>query len=216
MVVRHEIRIEVAMTESRCGLTAADLAAIRERDSGAVALFYRAHADTLYRFLLASTGDVQLAEDLTGSVFAAALEALPTFHGPVEDFRGWLFGIARRDLTDFRPRHGGPPVPSMAGQIRGRSSTGGDQDAEGAAPARLHSEDVLAACRQLPAEQREVVLLRMVGLGATEIARVLGTTPRVVKALQRRGLARLARRLGLLPERKGVFSDLAGFRWARR
>jgi RNA polymerase sigma-70 factor (ECF subfamily) len=57
---------------------------------------------------------------------------------------------------------------------------------------------VMAALRELPADQREVLLLRMAaGLTATEVAAVLGKTTGAVKALQQRGRARLARELEL-------------------
>ena len=58
--------------------------------------------------------------------------------------------------------------------------------------------DVMAALRQLSEDQREVLLLRMAaGLTAPEVAAIVGKTTGAVKALQHRGLASLARVLGL-------------------
>ena len=63
---------------------------------------------------------------------------------------------------------------------------------------RLEEADVMAALQQLSPDQREVLLLSMVaGLTAREVAELLGKTPNAVKALQHRGLTRLARVLGL-------------------
>jgi len=57
---------------------------------------------------------------------------------------------------------------------------------------------VLGAMRELSPDQREVLLLRMAGaMTAPEVAIVLGKTTGAVKALQHRGLASLARVLGL-------------------
>ena len=57
---------------------------------------------------------------------------------------------------------------------------------------------MVAALRQLPPDQREVLLLRMAaGLTAPEVAAALHKTTGAVKALQHRGLASLARVLGL-------------------
>jgi DNA-directed RNA polymerase specialized sigma24 family protein len=57
---------------------------------------------------------------------------------------------------------------------------------------------VRAALRELSSDQREVLLLRMAaGLTAPEVAATLGKTTGAVKALQHRGLASLARLLGL-------------------
>ena len=56
----------------------------------------------------------------------------------------------------------------------------------------------MAALRELSPDQREVLLLRMAGgLTAPEVATILGKTTGAVKALQHRGLASLARVLGL-------------------
>jgi DNA-directed RNA polymerase specialized sigma24 family protein len=57
---------------------------------------------------------------------------------------------------------------------------------------------VMAALQQLSPDQREVLLLRMFGgLTAHKVAAALGKTTGAVKALQHRGLASLARLLGL-------------------
>jgi len=63
---------------------------------------------------------------------------------------------------------------------------------------RIDDEQVLATLRQLPPDQRDVLVLRMLGgLTAAEVAEVLGKTAGAVKALQHRGLAALSRVLGL-------------------
>ena len=63
---------------------------------------------------------------------------------------------------------------------------------------RLEDTQVLAALRELQPDQRDVLLLRMLGgLTAPEVADVLGRTTGAVKALQHRGLADLSRMLGL-------------------
>jgi len=57
---------------------------------------------------------------------------------------------------------------------------------------------VVAALRELSADQREVLLLRIAGgLTAPEVATILGKTTGAVKALQHRGLASMGRVLGL-------------------
>jgi RNA polymerase sigma-70 factor, ECF subfamily len=57
---------------------------------------------------------------------------------------------------------------------------------------------VLAALQQLAPDQREVLLLRMAaGMTPPEVATALHKTPGAVKSLQHRGVARLARLLGL-------------------
>jgi RNA polymerase sigma factor (sigma-70 family) len=74
----------------------------------------------------------------------------------------------------------------------------GAEDVEELALESLEERLVMAALQELVPDQREVLLLRMVsGLTAPEVAAALGKTTGTVKALQHRGLASLARILGL-------------------
>jgi RNA polymerase sigma factor (sigma-70 family) len=84
------------------GLTEADLVAARRREPAAVTRIYTAYAPALFRFFMAAVSDRHLAEDLTGTTFVSAIEALPRFRGPIEALGGWLFQIARHDLYDHR------------------------------------------------------------------------------------------------------------------
>src|SRR4029450_1131798 len=83
-------------------LTAADLVAARRRDPAAGDRIYQAYAPALLRFFVAAVGDRHAAEDLTGTVFIAAIEDLPGFRGEITKLGGWVFRIARRDLYDSR------------------------------------------------------------------------------------------------------------------
>jgi RNA polymerase sigma factor (sigma-70 family) len=116
------------------GLTPDDLVAARRREPAAVTRVYTAFAPALYRFFMAAVGDRRQAEELTGTVFASAIEGLPRFRGPVEGLGGWLFGIARHDLYDYRRRQARSRIEPLeddlgevgaavsAPEIRGRES----------------------------------------------------------------------------------------------
>jgi RNA polymerase sigma-70 factor, ECF subfamily len=184
---------------SRVGLTAADLVAARGREPAAVARVYTAYAPALFRFFLAAVGDRPSAEDLTGDVFKSAIEGLPGFRGPVEALGGWLFSIAHHDLSDFRRKQTRSPGITPLDDTLGEAALAADaDDPEELAIQRIEGDRVLAALRQLSPEQREVLLLRMAaGLTAPEVAATLGKTTGAVKALQHRGLASLARVLGV-------------------
>jgi DNA-directed RNA polymerase specialized sigma24 family protein len=88
----------------RRDLTTLDLLAARRREPAAVTRVYSAYAPEMFRFFMGAVGDRHLAEDLTGTAFVSAIEALPRFRGPVEALGGWLFQIARHDLHDYRRR----------------------------------------------------------------------------------------------------------------
>ena len=183
---------------SKVGLTATDLADARRREPAAVTRIYTAYAPALYRFFMAAVSDRHLAEDLTGTAFVSAIEGLPRFYGPIEALGGWLFQIARHDLYDFRRRQARSRIEPQEDHLPEAVAAAGADDPEELAIERLEGTRVLAALRELSSDQREVLLLRMAGeLTAPEVADILGKTTGAVKALQHRGLASLARVLGL-------------------
>jgi RNA polymerase sigma-70 factor, ECF subfamily len=183
---------------SRVGLTAADLVGARRREPAAVTRVYSAYAPVLFRFFLAAVGDRPTAEDLTGEVFKSAIEDLPRFHGPVQALGGWLFGIARHDLSDYRRRQArNRRVQPLDELLEEAVLAGGAVDPEELALDRVEGDRVLAALRQLTPDQREVLLLRLAAdLTAPEVAGILNKSTQAVRALQHRGLASLASLLG--------------------
>ena len=183
----------------RAGLTEADLVAARQREPAAVSRIYSAYAPALFRFFMASVGNRQEAQDLTGNVFVSAIEGLPKYRGPVQALGGWLFRIARHDLYDYRRKQQRSPGTTPLEEAGEEAAVAaGAEDPEELALERLEGGRVLAALKQLSPDQREVLLLRMAaGLTAPEVAAVVNKTTNAVKALQHRGLASLARALGL-------------------
>jgi RNA polymerase sigma-70 factor, ECF subfamily len=201
---------------SRDGLTAADLVGARRREPAAVTRVYTAYAPALFRFFLAAVGDRPTAEDLTGDVFKSAIEGLPSFRGSVEMLGGWLFRIARHDLSDHRRRRQARSlVQPLDDLLEEATLAGGAVDPEELALNRVEGDRVLAALRQLTPNQREVLLLRTAAnLTALEVAGILNKSTEAVKALQHRGLASLARVLGVTndtssPEPQSPSSDPA-------
>lgn len=183
---------------SKVGLTAADLVAARLREPAALTRIYTAYAPALFRFFMASVSDRHLAEDLTGSTFVSAIEGLPKFRGPVEALGGWLFQIARHDLYDHRRKQSRSRIEPLDDNLTEAAASDATVDPEELAIDRLEGSRVMGALRELSPDQREVLLLRMAGgMTAPEVAAVLGKTTGAVKALQHRGLASLARVLGL-------------------
>jgi len=135
-------------------------------------------------------------DDLTSEVFERAFSALGGFTGSEAQFRSWVFTIAHHRLTDEWRRRARRPAPADCALPDG---PGGDVEDE--AVRRMATERVQRLCTGLVPEQRDVLLLRMLGtLTIDEIAEALGKTPGAVKALQRRGLAALRRQM----EREGV------------
>jgi RNA polymerase sigma-70 factor (ECF subfamily) len=183
---------------SRVGLTPTDLDGARRCEPGAVTRVYTAYAPALFRFFMAEVGDRQEAQDLVGTVFVSAIEGLPRFRGPIQALGGWLYQIARHDLYDFRRKQARSRLEPLEEKLDEAALAAGALDPEELAIERLEGTRVMAALRELSLDQREVLLLRMAaGLTAPEVADLLGKSTGAVKALQHRGLASLARVLGL-------------------
>jgi RNA polymerase sigma factor (sigma-70 family) len=137
-------------------------------------------------------------DDLTSEVFVAVLRNIDRFRGDEPGFRSWVFTIAHRRLLDERRRLvRRPPSEPLAADV----DVAAPDDVESAVEASLSEERVRGLCEQLAPDQRDVLLLRLLGrLKIEEIAGVLGKTPGAVKALQRRGMRAVERLL----EREGV------------
>lgn len=128
-------------------------------------------------------------EDLTSEVFLGAFRDLARFGGTEDQFRGYLFTIAHRRLTDERRRaRVRPQWADRRGDVA--DLAGGDVEAD--VWRQLGEERVVTLCNRLVSAQRDVLLLRLVAdLTVDRVAEALGKTEGAVKQLQRRGLAHL-------------------------
>ena len=132
------------------------------------------------------------AEGLANDVFLRAFTNLGSFTGNEERFRSWVFAIAHNLLTDERRRQRRRPTLAAEPVVEREAPSSTEVDAL----ARLGAERVTALLVELSPDQRDVLLLRIVAdLTVEQVAEALGKAPGAVKQLQRRGLARLRRRL---------------------
>ncbi len=125
-------------------------------------------------------------DDLTSEVFLGVFRSLGSFSGSEGQLRSWVFTIAHRRLTDERRRVGRRPPP-----VSGLEPDDGPPgpSAEQEALRRLSTQRVRDLCDRLVPDQRDVLLLRLVGgLTVEEVASALGKAEGAVKALQRRAL----------------------------
>jgi RNA polymerase sigma factor (sigma-70 family) len=129
-------------------------------------------------------------EDLVGEVFLQVARNLGTFRGDYPAFRSWVFTVAHHRVVDERRYRTRRPVDP--GDIPEGTLATGNTEAE--ALEQLATDEVIGLLATLTAEQRDVLLLRVVGdLSVDEVAKVVGRRPGAVKALQRRGLDSLRR-----------------------
>ena len=170
------------------------LAAARQGDEAAFTGLFRSVQPVLLRFLRTLGGD--LAEDVAADTWVSVVRGLHRFQGDESGFRAWVFTIARARLVDARRTAVRVPVPVDAHAVlAGRPAS---HDVPAAVDELMSTEAALAFIGRLPSDQAEAVLLRhIVGLDATEAARVLGKRPGAVRIATMRGLQRLRQ---LLPE----------------
>ena len=132
-------------------------------------------------------------EDLTSEVFLAVFDQIADFEGDESAFRSFVFTIAYRRLVDeLRKRARRGTDEEWTAETDTRSSASAEQEAMD----RMGEERARALLEDLPIDQRNVLSLRIFGdLTIEQIAEAVGKRPGAVKALQRRGLEALRRRI---------------------
>ena len=132
-------------------------------------------------------------DDLASETFIGVFTGLANFSGDEDGLRGWVFTIAhRRLLDDWRKRSRRPQLADEPGDLS--AHVGGDVEDD--VLVRVGAEDVERLCGTLPADQRSVLLLRILAdLTVEQVASVMDRSVGSVKALQRRGLRTLRDRL---------------------
>jgi RNA polymerase sigma-70 factor, ECF subfamily len=167
----------------------------RQTEAGAEACSYQrdlAAAYDEYRpvvldYLRRRTGDVQLAEELVQEVFLAALVAQPSLSKGTKPLLAWLYVVARRRSID-------------AARSARRAARAAQEDVSVAYPiddGRVSERAIAEAIRALPAEERRIVLLRLLrGCSFAEIGSSLGAEAAVCRVRYSRALRALRQSLG--------------------
>ena len=179
------------------------LAAAQDGAQWAIAALWRDLHPRLLRFLRSL--DSVHAEDVEADTWLVAARDLAMFRGDEQQFRAWMFTIARNRLIDARRREARRPSIMVPPEALGEHPA--DDDPAVTALDTLSADAAVALVREcLPPHQAEVILLRVLGgLDVDEVAAMVGKRPGNVRVLQHRGLRRLAERLSReAPERRGV------------
>jgi RNA polymerase sigma-70 factor, ECF subfamily len=153
----------------------------REGDADAVRLLYLRHADDVYSYVCSIVGEEHAAEDITQIVFARLEQRLQRYQPGSVPFAAWIIRVARNAAIDY-----------VRAQRLVPSEEPFDHDAETDDGSHGRLEAIREAFSALPADQREVLMLRFVaGLSPAEVARALGRSEPAIHALQHRGRRQL-------------------------
>ena len=135
---------------------------------------------------------VEDADALANECFLRVFGGVAQFEGTETRFRSWVFAIAHNLVIDDRRRRSRRPTSSELGDDAGPPVA----SAEDAALVAIGDEQLRTVLAELPPDQRDVVLLRIVAdLSIEDTAAALGKRPGAVKSLQHRAMAALRRRL---------------------
>jgi RNA polymerase sigma-70 factor (ECF subfamily) len=160
------------------GLVAQAVKRAQAGDCEALGFLYARYADNVYGYVRSIVHDQHEAEDITQHVFAKLIHVIGKYEEREVPFFAWILRVSRNVAVDHIRRHRAIPVE----EVRAVDDVGGGpEDRE-----RMH--ELREALALLPADQREVLVLRhFAGLSPTEIAQRTGRTEGSVHGLHHRG-----------------------------
>ena len=176
------------------------LACAQQGDEAAFTELFRSLNPGVVRYLTV-LGGRSLAEDLAAETWISALRTFTSFSGDERAFRAWLFTIARARWVDaVRAQSRRPELITDT-----TPDAPSDDDVHAQVELGFTTEWALSVIATLPADQAEVVTLRVVGqLEVGEVAELTGRTANHVRVLTHRGLKRLAVLLGEVPAQRAT------------
>jgi RNA polymerase sigma-70 factor (ECF subfamily) len=161
-------------------------------DAEQFGVFYERHVDAVAAFVGMRTRRPDLVFDLVAETFARALEHRGQYDAERGPAVGWLFGIARHLVIDAA-RRGRVAADSRVRLGMTRITLDDDQLARVEERAQV---DLRAALTNMPADQREAVIRRVVlEQDYPELAQGLRCSQQVARKRVSRGLAVLRRGL---------------------
>jgi RNA polymerase sigma-70 factor (ECF subfamily) len=153
------------------------VARAKQGDQEALRFLYVRYADNVYGYVASLLRDDHEAEDVTQHVFAKLLTNLHTYEPREVPFSAWILRVARNVAVDHMRQRRAIPCE----EVREGGEYGHDDDS-------LRATSLNEALSTLPAEQREVLVLRhLVGLSPGEIATRMGKTEPSIHGLHHRG-----------------------------
>lgn len=140
------------------------------------------------RVRLGRFGAEDTAQDVAQEVCMALVTALPTYEERGVPFEAFVYTITARKLADAQRSAMRAPTP--VAEVPDATDAG--PTPESVAVLRDDASAALALMQTLPAQQREILTLRVaVGMSTEETAAALGMTTGAVRVAQHRALAKL-------------------------
>jgi len=148
-------------------------------------LLYGRHRGPLYRYILRQVKDTATANDLFQGSWEKIIKASGNYR-PSAPFRAWMYRIARNHMVDYFRRIR-PVSDILPDNIKADNPAPEDQLLD-----EQRSSDLREAIKQLPVEQKDVLLLKLeAGLDLQTIADVTGVSRETAKSRLRYAVGKL-------------------------
>lgn len=169
------------------------LMALAQGDPAAFRPLYERYMPRVYAYCLRRVNDRQEAEDLTSSIFTRALSHLAGYRGG--HVAAWLFTIAHNEVANhWRGQREQVSLDAYALDLEAETMPPLDW-----VVAQEHAEALRRAVALLPADQQELLALKLAGqLTSEQIGEVLGKSSSAVRV----DLHRIMKRLRVLFEQE--------------
>jgi RNA polymerase sigma factor (sigma-70 family) len=172
----------------------------REDDLSAFAELYRRHGKGLYQFIAWRSPRREWVEEIVQDSWAAMHEARARYE-PIASFKTWLYQIARNRLIDLLRYKEAKLASDMGEEPVSVFERLADQAGEVASPEHILEKKqqlkaLHEAIRELPVEQKEVLILQQFNaMSMEEIAQITGTPVETVKSRLRYAMQKLRSKL---------------------
>ena len=173
----------------------------QQGDKQAYALLYERYSASVLSYLYRMLGNVEDVESIGQEVFLRAFRFAPTYRYP-QKFSTWLFTITRNLAINQSRRRRRSPVRNVTElNLEGVEMSGDPYQVAARATDDVERQEeivqVLRALEDLPADQKEVIVLGVFqDLSYAEIEDITGTKAVTLRSRMFHGLKRLARTLG--------------------
>lgn len=160
---------------------------VQHGDVDAFELLVAAYEKNVYNVALQMTGNREDAQDMAQEAFFKAYNSLPSFRGDSK-FSSWLYRIVSNVCLDYRRRQARRPSSSLTveddeGENVQLDVADESQSPEALLERKLTREAVRRGLRELPDEQRQILLLREIqGMSYDEIADAMDLEVGTVKS----------------------------------
>jgi len=183
---------------------------LQKRKREAWARTYDDHAADVFAFIAHLLhGDRAAAEEIHQNTWLAALAGIDALDVERGELRGWVFGIARRQVALHFRRLGQNRLEALGGDLEAAAIDDDSILPHDVLSAIERGDAVRAALAQLGAETRGVLLGKYVdGRSVNQLADEFGRSPKAIESLLSRARARMRQLLSWYFDTENATKDL--------